>query len=100
MERSRLNAARGIGDHTGDPKMASSLTRMFANSEPAVANLERMLATIGAFRVVSERSTDGSSGWPRCMNKQAWKLLLWMKRCNGRGYRRRNAHTPEKFFSC
>jgi hypothetical protein len=44
MERARLNAARGIGDHLTDPRMASALTRMFANAEPAVAKLEAFQA--------------------------------------------------------
>ena len=44
MERARLNAARGIGDHLTDPRMASALTRMFANAEPAVARLEAFQA--------------------------------------------------------
>jgi hypothetical protein len=40
MERARLNAARGIGDHLADPRMKSALARMFANAGPAVTNLE------------------------------------------------------------
>lgn len=44
MERSRLNAARGIGDHIADPQMRSALDRMVANSEPAIVNLDRLLA--------------------------------------------------------
>jgi hypothetical protein len=44
MERSRLNAARGLGDHMADPMMQSALTRMITNTEPAVANLEKFLA--------------------------------------------------------
>jgi len=44
MERARLNAARGIGDHLTDPRMTSALTRMFANAEPAVAKLEAFQA--------------------------------------------------------
>lgn len=42
MERARLNAARGIGDHLADPRMQTALTRMFANAEPAVTNLETL----------------------------------------------------------
>ena len=42
LERSRLNAARGIADHMDDPKMQSALRRWVANVEPGVANLERM----------------------------------------------------------
>ncbi|HEY6294117.1 MAG TPA: NAD(P)-binding protein [Streptosporangiaceae bacterium] len=44
METARLNAARGIGDHLADPRMASALTRIFANAEPAVAKLEAFQA--------------------------------------------------------
>ena len=47
MERSRLNGARGIGEHAADPTMQSALNRMFANSENAVTNLERLLAPAG-----------------------------------------------------
>jgi hypothetical protein len=44
MERARLNAARGIGDHLTDPRMNSALARMFANAEPAVKKLELLQA--------------------------------------------------------
>jgi hypothetical protein len=44
MEQARLNAARGIGDHRGDPRMKSALTRLFANAEPAVTKLETFQA--------------------------------------------------------
>jgi hypothetical protein len=43
MERSRLDAARGIGDHLADPRMQSALTRLAANAEPAIAMLEQLL---------------------------------------------------------
>lgn len=42
MDRSRLNLARGIGEHLDDPRMRSSLGRYTANLEPALANLERL----------------------------------------------------------
>ena len=42
MERARLNAARGIGDHLAEPRVQTALTRMFANAEPAVTNLEAL----------------------------------------------------------
>ena len=42
MERSRLDAARGIGDHMTDPGMRSALARLVANTEPAIANLARL----------------------------------------------------------
>jgi hypothetical protein len=44
MERSRLNAARGIGDHMGDPQMQSAFNRMKTNTEPAIRNLEKFAA--------------------------------------------------------
>jgi NAD(P)-binding Rossmann-like domain len=44
MERSRLNAARGIGDHMTDPQMQAALGRYLESTEPAIANLERLLA--------------------------------------------------------
>ncbi len=42
MEQSRLNVARGIGDHMADPAMQSALTRFAANAEPALAKLEKL----------------------------------------------------------
>ena len=42
MERSRLNAARGIGDHLTDPAMQSAIARFTTNLEPALANLEQL----------------------------------------------------------
>jgi hypothetical protein len=44
MERSRLNAARGVGEHMAEPGMQAALTRWAANLEPALANLERLEA--------------------------------------------------------
>ena len=46
MDRSRLNAGRGIGDHMGDPQMQSAFNRMLTNIEPAVRNLEKFAAQI------------------------------------------------------
>jgi hypothetical protein len=46
MERSRLNAARGIGDHLAEPRMKSALARLFANAEPAITKLETFLTQI------------------------------------------------------
>jgi hypothetical protein len=43
MERARLNGARGIGDHIADPRMRSATGRLVENSEPAIANLEKLL---------------------------------------------------------
>jgi len=45
LEESRLNAARGIGKQMGDPRLQSALTRMTTNMEPAIANLESLLAS-------------------------------------------------------
>ena len=44
MERSRLNAARGIADHLTDPEMQSALARYMTNAEPSVANLDKLIA--------------------------------------------------------
>ncbi len=46
MERSRLNAARGIADQLDDPAMQSAFGRWVANGEPAVANLQRLAAQL------------------------------------------------------
>ena len=45
MERSRLNAARGIGDHMADPRMQAALARYIENAEASVANLDRLAQT-------------------------------------------------------
>jgi NAD(P)-binding Rossmann-like domain len=42
MERSRLNAARGIGDHATDPRMQASLNRLFTTMNPALDRLARL----------------------------------------------------------
>jgi hypothetical protein len=42
LERSRLNAARGIGDHATDPRMLAALNRYFVSMEPALDNLARL----------------------------------------------------------
>jgi hypothetical protein len=44
LERSRLNAGRGLGDHAADPRVETALARLLANTEPAIDNLERLLA--------------------------------------------------------
>ena len=44
MERSRLNAARGIADHLEDPQMQSALARFMTNAEPSVTNLDKLIA--------------------------------------------------------
>ncbi len=46
MARSRLNAARGLADHMDDPLMQAALTRFITYGEPAVANLEKLGASI------------------------------------------------------
>jgi hypothetical protein len=45
LDRSRLNAARGIAQHMSEPAMRAAMKRMMASTEPAVANLERLDAT-------------------------------------------------------
>jgi hypothetical protein len=42
LQRSRLNATRGLGEHQADPVMQSALTRLFTNIEPAIGNLEKL----------------------------------------------------------
>ena len=42
LNRSRLDAARGIGDHATDPRMQAGLHRLFASMKPAVDNLARL----------------------------------------------------------
>ena len=42
LDRSRLDAARGIGDHAADPRLQASLHRLFASMKPAVDNLARL----------------------------------------------------------
>jgi hypothetical protein len=44
MERSRLNATRGLIERAGDPKMQTVIARLFVNREPAIDNLEKLLA--------------------------------------------------------
>jgi len=44
MQRSRLNATRGMGDHQGDPLMESALGRLFTNVEPAISRLATLMA--------------------------------------------------------
>lgn len=44
LERSRLNAARGMYDHADEPRMQEALARYLASNEPAVAGIERLLA--------------------------------------------------------
>ena len=42
MEQSRLNIARGIGDHIEEPAMKSALTTYGKYAAPAIANLEKL----------------------------------------------------------
>ncbi len=48
MESSRLNAARGLGDHLDEPRMQSAVHRFLTNGEPAVANLDQLIAQTAA----------------------------------------------------
>jgi NAD(P)-binding Rossmann-like domain len=43
MDRSRLNAARGLANYLDDPRMRSGVVRMLENAEPAILNLEKLL---------------------------------------------------------
>jgi NAD(P)-binding Rossmann-like domain len=42
LDRSRLNAARGIGDHATDPRMQASLHRLLTSMKPALENLAHL----------------------------------------------------------
>jgi hypothetical protein len=44
MEGSRLNLTRGLIKRAGDPEMQPVIARLFANREPAIDNLEKLLA--------------------------------------------------------
>jgi len=44
LEGARLNAARGIPEHMGDPAMQTALTRYLTYAEPSIANLRKLLA--------------------------------------------------------
>ncbi len=43
LERSRLNASRGLGEHMTEPQMQSALARYFEYEEPAIENLDRLI---------------------------------------------------------
>jgi hypothetical protein len=61
MQRSRLNATCGMGDHRADPLMTSALVRLFTNIEPAINNLETLMAGTGggsAVRRAESRSVQ------------------------------------------
>jgi len=42
LERSRVNAGRGIGDHATDPRMQASLHRLLISMKPALENLAHL----------------------------------------------------------
>jgi hypothetical protein len=44
MQRSRLNATCGMGDHKADPLLRSALARLFTNIEPAINKMETLMA--------------------------------------------------------
>jgi NAD(P)-binding Rossmann-like domain len=46
MQSSRLNATCGIRDHEDDPLMKSALARVFTSIEPAIKNLETLMARV------------------------------------------------------
>jgi hypothetical protein len=46
LERSRLNATRGIGEHVSEPPVQAAFARLLANSRPAIENMTRFLALV------------------------------------------------------
>jgi cation diffusion facilitator CzcD-associated flavoprotein CzcO len=44
LDRTRLNAARGIAEHMDEPRTLDAMTRYVANAESSRANLERLMA--------------------------------------------------------
>ena len=48
MQRSRLNATRGMADRQEDPQMKAALARLFTNIEPAISKLGTLSAGIPA----------------------------------------------------
>lgn len=50
-EDSRLNPARGVREHLDDPRVQTAFARLAANMEPAIANLERILAATSSASV-------------------------------------------------
>jgi cation diffusion facilitator CzcD-associated flavoprotein CzcO len=50
MDRSRLDAGRGIPEHMDETRMQEALTRLLLNSEQASANLTKLVADISAPR--------------------------------------------------
>ncbi len=48
LEGSRLNFSRGVTDRLADPAIQASVGRIFENRQPAIENLEKLLAQTGA----------------------------------------------------
>jgi hypothetical protein len=48
MDRSRLDAARGISEHMNEPRMQEALTRLLLNSEQANVNLTKLATGVNA----------------------------------------------------
>ncbi len=44
MERSQLNASRGIREHMSDPQVQSAFGRLVGNGKSGIDNLRRFLA--------------------------------------------------------
>jgi len=44
LERTRLNAARGLRQHSDEPRVQQAWGRFVANVQPGLANLERLWA--------------------------------------------------------
>ena len=46
LETARLNTARGLSSHFGEPEMIAAVTRMITHAETSITNLDRLAATI------------------------------------------------------
>jgi hypothetical protein len=61
LDRSRLNAARGVGDHAADPRMRAALRRLMTSMKPAVDNLARLASSSGTAGTGSAGSWTGTA---------------------------------------
>ena len=46
LDTARLNTARGLSSHFGEPEMIAAVTRLITHAESSVSNLERLAATL------------------------------------------------------
>ena len=46
LDDARLNTARGLISHLGEPQMATAVTRMITHAEGSISNLHRLMATL------------------------------------------------------